>query len=98
MNQPRQLPPFEIGFNTHREGGRISLKFRYERLDATALGPNDGQTLQAFAGLLETIGEALKQGRSREEIQTAIDAAVESFEKIQAARKARQQEETPTHG
>lgn len=79
-------PPLEIGLAGGR-GGRVSLKFRFERLDGQPVGAQDGPTLIAFASLVETIGEALKQGRSVEELQATIDAAVETFEKIQAARR-----------
>lgn len=99
MNRPHlKVHPLEISLDTKREGGRIAVKFRYEHIDGKPLDPNDGQTIQAFADLLATIGAAVKLGRTPEEIQASIAAAQEAFDKIQAARAARQPEETPTHG
>lgn len=92
-HKPSNLP-LEIELEPKHAGGRIVLRFRYARLDEQALGAIDGRNLQAFSDLLATIGEALKQGQTAADIQTTIEAAKASFDQI----KARQREETPTHG
>lgn len=94
MSHQAQQLPLEIELEPKHAGGRIVLRFRYERLDEQALGAIDGRNVQAFADLLATIGEALKQGHTAKDIQTTIEAAKASFDRI----KERQREETPTHG